>query len=68
MHTRRNNNVIMTSKRRRDVILTPQWRHYCVVCPLGEYTGPIAGSKLYLDQPTTQAMAPGPPFTNMDQL
>ena len=33
--TRRNNNVIMTSKRRRDVFLTSYWRHYCVVCPLG---------------------------------
>ena len=31
----RNNNVIMTSKRRRDVVLTSQWRYYCVVCPLG---------------------------------
>ena len=33
--TRRKNNVIMTSKRRRDVVLTSSWRYYCVVCPLG---------------------------------
>ena len=28
-------NVIMTLKRRRDVVLTSQWRYYCVVCPFG---------------------------------
>ena len=33
--TCRNNNVIMTSKRRRHVVLTSSWRCYCVVCPLG---------------------------------
>ena len=32
---RRNNNVIMTSERRRDVVLMSLWRYYCVVCPLG---------------------------------
>ena len=35
MGTWRNNNVIMTSKRRRDVVLTSEWRYYCVACPLG---------------------------------
>ena len=30
--TRRNNNVIMTSKRRHDVVLTSLWRYYCAVC------------------------------------
>ena len=30
-----NNNVFVTSKRPRDVVLTSQWRYYCVVCPLG---------------------------------
>ena len=33
--TRRNNKIIMTSKRRRDVVLTSQWRDCCVECPLG---------------------------------
>ena len=33
--TRRNDNVIMTSKRRRDVVLTSLWRYFCVVCQLG---------------------------------
>ena len=33
--TRRNKNVTMTSTRIRDVVLTSQWRYYCVVCPLG---------------------------------
>ena len=32
--TRRKNNVIMTSKRRRDVVLMSKWRYYCAVCPL----------------------------------
>ena len=30
--TRRNDNVIMTSMRRRDVVLTSQWRCFWVVC------------------------------------
>ena len=29
------NNVIMTSKRRCDVVLMSLWRYYCVMCPLG---------------------------------
>ena len=33
--TRCNNSAIMTSKRRRDVVLTSQWRYCCVMCPLG---------------------------------
>ena len=34
--TRRNNNVFITSKRRRlDVMKTLSLRHYCVMCPLG---------------------------------
>ena len=33
--TRRNNNVIMTPKRRRNVVLTSKWRYFYVVCPLG---------------------------------
>ena len=36
--TRRTNNVFMTSKRRRDVVLTAWWRYYCVVCPLRMYS------------------------------
>ena len=32
--TRPNNNVIITSKRRCDVVLTLQWRYYYVACPL----------------------------------
>ena len=32
--TRRNNNVIITSKWRRDVVLTSWWRYFHVVCPL----------------------------------
>ena len=32
---RLDNNVIVTSKRRRDVVLTSWWRYYCVLCPLG---------------------------------
>ena len=31
----RNNCAIMTSERRRDVVLTSQWRYYCVAYPLG---------------------------------
>ena len=31
----RNNNVIVTLKRRRDVVLTKWWRNYHVMCPLG---------------------------------
>ena len=31
----RNNNVIVTLKRRRDVVLTKWWRYYHVMCPLG---------------------------------
>ena len=34
--TRRNYIVIMTSKRRRDVVLTSSWRYYCVMCPLND--------------------------------
>ena len=30
------NNVIMTPKRRRDVVLTSLWGYYCTVCPLGD--------------------------------
>ena len=33
--TRRKDNVIMTSQRRRDVVLTLLWRYFCVVRPLG---------------------------------
>ena len=33
--TRRNDNVIITSKRRRDFGLTLLWRCYCAMCPLG---------------------------------
>ena len=33
--TQRNNNVIMTSERRHDVVLTLLWRYYWVMCPLG---------------------------------
>ena len=32
------NNVIMTSKRRRDVVLTSHWRYFCVVRPLGSWS------------------------------
>ena len=32
--TRRKNNVIMTSKRRRDLVLMSKWRYYCALCPL----------------------------------
>ena len=32
---RRNDAVIMTSKRRCDVVLTSYWRYYCAVYPLG---------------------------------
>ena len=46
--TRRNYNVIMTSKRRRDVVLTSQWRHFDVVktsllrhVPVGKPTGSL---------------------------
>ena len=35
MDTLRNNNVIATSKRRCDVVLTSKWRYYCVEYPLG---------------------------------
>ena len=35
MGTRRNNNVTITPKRRRDVVLTPDWRCYCAMFPLG---------------------------------
>ena len=35
---RRNNNVIMTSKRRCNVLLTSRRRYYCGVCPLGRYS------------------------------
>ena len=32
--------AIMTSKRRRDVVLTSWWRYYCALCPLDwEYYG-----------------------------
>ena len=33
--TWRNDNVIITPKPRRDVVLTSQLRYHCVVCPLG---------------------------------
>ena len=33
--TWRKHNVIITSKRRHDVVLTLWWRYYCVVWPLG---------------------------------
>ena len=33
--TWRNNNVIVTSKRRHNVVLTRKWRYYYVMCPLG---------------------------------
>ena len=36
--TRRNNDVIITSKRRGDIVLTSLWRYYCVLCPLGSFT------------------------------
>ena len=29
-----NDIVIMTSKRRCDIVLTSYWRYYCIVCPL----------------------------------
>ena len=35
--TRRNNYVIITSKRRRNVVLTLLWRYHCVLCPLRWY-------------------------------
>ena len=31
----RKNNVIITSKRRHDVVLTEWWRCFCATCPLG---------------------------------
>ena len=34
------NNVIMTTKRRRDVVLT-SWCYHCIVSPLGESTVPL---------------------------
>ena len=34
----RNDNVIMTSKRRCNVVWTSQWRYHCVTCPLDYYT------------------------------
>ena len=34
--TWRNDNIIITSKRRSDVVLTKWWRYYCVACPLWE--------------------------------
>ena len=37
MDTRRSNSVIMSSKRRRDVVLTSWLRYYCVICPLGGF-------------------------------
>ena len=41
--TRRDNNVFITSKRRRrrrfDVMKTLSLRHYCVMCPLGDISG-----------------------------
>ena len=46
--TRRDNNVVMTSKRRRDVVLTSQWRYYCVVCPLGTHIDFFVTSKTWL--------------------
>ena len=35
--TRRNNYVIITSKRRCNVVLTLLWRYHCVLCPLRWY-------------------------------
>ena len=35
--TWRDDNVIMTSKQRHDVVLASSWRYHCVVCPLGWY-------------------------------
>ena len=32
-----NDNIIVASKRRRDVVLTSSWRYFCVVCPPGDY-------------------------------
>ena len=44
--TWRTNNVIMTPKRRRDVVLTSWWRCYCVGCPLGCHFCRCLGSLL----------------------
>ena len=45
--TRRNNYVIMTSKRCRDVVLTSYRRYYCVVCPLGWWYWPPKPSRIF---------------------
>ena len=37
MGTQCNNNVNITSKRRYTVVLTSQWRYFCIVCPLGSF-------------------------------
>ena len=61
--TQRTNNAIMTSKRRRDVVLTSWWRYYCVVCPLGrrwtwiEYNDMCPWHVLYYTQRTRRPVA-----------
>ena len=40
---RRNNNVIMTSMRRHDVVLASGWCYHCVICPLGVLEWVVSG-------------------------
>ena len=36
----RDDGVVVTSRRRRDVVLTSLWRCFCAVCPLGSHCCP----------------------------
>ena len=46
--TWRDDNVIITSKRRRNIVLTQWWRYYKVMCPLG-YTYHLDSKHLILE-------------------